>query len=120
MLSDYTQRSSTHGTFLAQKLLLPSRLILASLGKGRLSMAAAHPWLLAGADDRCCVVCYTCWFQDYLEPRDLARLNAIAADCPCDFLPGFAKSFKKLGIKPSEDTEKSNLGGASKEKAQGS
>ena len=76
-------------------------------------MAPAHPLLLAAADDRCCLVCYTCWIRKFLDKKDRARLNAIAADCPCDFMTGFAKSFQLLALESSEDKgQEKQLGGA--------
>lgn len=48
-----------------------------------------------------------------MDKEDRARLNAIAADCPCDFMTGFAKSFQLLALESSEDKgQEKQLGGA--------
>jgi len=56
-------------------------------------MVAAHPLLLAAAEDRCCAVCYYTYVKKFLGRRDRMQLWNTARDCSCDFMDGFAENF---------------------------
>lgn len=66
-------------------------------------MVAAHPLLLAGAQDRCCVVCYYTYSKKFLGPRDRCHLWNTARDCSCDFMDGFAENFNsRFSLQPEK------------------
>ena len=48
---------------------------------------AALKILELGAEDRCCVSCYFCYYRKFLDNQGRDALLATSKDCRCDFMP---------------------------------